>query len=349
MECKMTSLTRNEIARRIRYNFDWESYLDSSGMPVDKQRGGKEWYVPCPHPECNDRIKPNHKCAVNVDKKVFQCWRCGFKTGPDSSVFDFIAFHEDEPVEAVIDRLVEELAEEAKGWDAPGERFEVPQLRSSISGIEALPTLTRLPGGSLNNPEDPRQKKFWEYLRLRGLTDQEILATQCRGWRGRVIFPVFYNHEIASWQARLMVGFEREDRFPHAKYLTAPGTDLGKMIWPCSHSKTAVVAEGIFDALAVRRLGYRGYCTFGKKISENQIRVLRRLGVQSVLLMWDKDAQTEIADAAARLRKRFPKVLAADLTDWPSEKDPGDALQDEVLLKRLEGILRGQLGGASWT
>jgi len=52
---------------------------------------------------------------------------------------------------------------------------------------------------------------------------------------------------------------------------------------------TVVLCEGALDAIACWHVGYQGLATYGSSISENQVRLLHRLGVTTIVMGYDWD------------------------------------------------------------
>lgn len=83
---------------------------------------------------------------------------------------------------------------------------------------------------------------------------------------------------------------------------------------------TVIITEGLFDAIAVtKQLGLfsdntvRAVCTFGKKISKQQINKLLVKNVRKVILLYDYDALKEIKHYALLLNDYFVTRVAVAL------------------------------------
>jgi hypothetical protein len=227
---------------------------------------------------------------------------------------------------------------ESKLNEALNPKPYVPQARE-IKSIE-LPGTSAFTGITT--------KRIYEYARSRGLSELELRFYQLRGalkLRNHVgpylVFPVFFDSVPVSYQGRCIV-----DRDP--KYVS--DDDVADWLWPLlpvnlqhlKKKREAVLVEGVFDAASCWRIGRPGLCTFGKKISNNQISLLRDLGVTQITLAWDANALDDIERAALRLGTTFD-VRIADLSVLPATGqvvDPGDVLCDLALeswlLERLE-------------
>lgn len=337
------------ILRKIRKEFDYQDYLDST-VPV-KYSGNGELRVCCPH--CLDT---SYKCYVNNDTKRFNCFKCDFNNG-NFDVFDFVAEFEGINRAQAMLRLAREYAEVAPSWESIIEACKTGLLVDEDEPNSALniKTIPRMPRGSypLTDKDNPDQKPFWDYLLQRGFTEGEVTATKAhyvmsdmlfikdkndklRGDIGRrVLFPVYGgDNDLVSWLARAI-----DDRVP--KYFNAPDSEASRTLWPYvpTRGTQGIIVEGLVDALAIRRHGFEAYATLGKKISYDQIELLKQWGITSVVLFWDKkDAKKEMLKAIETLKLHFDDVLVPDFSKWPADKDSGDTLNWEegaLLLKDM--------------
>lgn len=324
---------------RVQQEFDWDEYLrtnfETKTTPSDEIR------IHCF--ACGD---DKFKLYVNPVKRKWNCFKCGFKSGK-CDTFDFVAKAEHIPRHKAIERIVREYAR-----TTPDDLLEAVQTQqtedSHTRSSQTIKKLSGLPkGATLLSSRTEESKKFWDYLISRGLTEREIIgvrahyiaAQSCivydakqrrRGDVGnRLLFPIYGgDNSLVSWQARVV----DPDYQGHDKYLTAPESELTKTVWPYvkPHGNTAVLTEGILDALAVRRLPQvSAYSTFSKKISLEQMLLLKSWGVTEVTVFWDKrDALKEIVKAVPDLQMHFNKVYVCRMTNWPVEKDPGNMLAE---------------------
>lgn len=348
------ALDNLRVLRKIRKEFDYQDYLDST-VPV-KYSGNGELRVCCPN--CLDR---SYKLYVNNDTKRFNCFKCDFNNG-NFDVFDFVSQFEGITRAQAMMRLAREYAEIAPSWESIIEACktgiyvdeDVPNASRKIKTIRAMPQ------GSmpLTDKDDPEQKPFWDYLLKRGFTEGEITAVKShyvpaehlfikdannkiRGNIGRrVLFPVYGgDNDLVSWLARAT-----DDRPP--KYFNAPDSEASRTLWPYvpCHGDMGIIVEGLIDSLALRRHGFNSYATLGKKISYDQIELLKHWGVTEVVLFWDKkDAKKEMLKAIETLKLHFDDVLVPDLSQWPADKDSGDTLNWEAGALLLKDMLTQKL------
>jgi DNA primase len=341
------------ILRKVRTEFDFQSFVELT-FPVKYATNG-EIRICCP--KCGDT---KFKCYVNNDKKYFNCFKCDFNSG-NYDVFDFVAVGEGITRAQAMLRLAREYADVAKSWEEIVDSAGVLEVEEDEAGEPStVKTIESLPEGvvqlSLEKPEE--QKPFWDYLSSRGLTDKEILdiSTHCvpdervylydtnsrlRGNIGhRIVFPVYgKGNKLVSWLARSIDGAE-------PKYFNAPESEINRTLWPFAPCKghLAVLVEGVLDALAVRRVGFGAYATFGKKISYDQVSLLKDWGITSIVLFWDKkDSKKEMIRAIESLKLHFKEVLVPDFTIWPKDRDSGDTLSWEPGAALLKDMLTNHL------
>jgi hypothetical protein len=131
---------------------------------------------------------------------------------------------------------------------------------------------------------------------------------------------------------------------PEKRYLMNKGAKISNFLFGYDKIagkgvSTAILAEGIFDAIRINNFfevseGGEFFClaTFGKKISENQVRKLKKAGVENLFLAFDNDAVLEIKKTGAKLLSKFNKIM---VVDFKGGKDASDC-NDNELLEALE-------------
>ena len=328
------------LFQNVQEEFQWEEYLranfDVKNTPSDELR------ICCF--VCGDT---KYKLYVNPTKRHWHCFLCTFGSG-QFDTFDFVSKAENVPRARIITRLLREYARttpddpmfQLRAYDEAEPTKAVP--------IQPIKVLSGLPSAAkLLTERTEESAPFWDYLISRGLTPQEIFGVRIhyiaarsfasydtRGkYRGdigyRIITPIYGgNKELVSWQARVV----DPNHVGHDKYLTAPESEIAKTLWPCvqPYGKHAVLVEGVLDCVSMRRIpSVSAYATFSKKISLDQIRLLKSWGVTELTVFWDKkDARKEIIHAVKELHMHFTKVYVSKMTTWPSNKDPGSLLTD---------------------
>jgi len=324
-------MSTRHVIRDVKEDFDWEYYVDShySAKRVEG-RNGLELRINCP--SCGET---KYKCYVNPDRGAFYCFKCDFKTG-NFDLFDFVSLTEGITRGQALIRLVREHK------PLTPEEFVVPEekLPPKASPIRML---DKLPEGCVPLAADP-DNPFWQYVSSRGFTPNDLVATglhytpsvnlpvydskeKYRGNLGRrIVFPIYGgDSELIAWLARGI----SEKTSP--KYFNCPESDIHKTVWPFSRSygESAVLCEGIIDALSIRRVaGQSAYATFGKRVSLAQIELLKHWGVTEVTVWYDKDARRDTIKTVETLQMHFQEVFVPDLSSWPGDKDTGYFLSD---------------------
>ncbi|NJL54360.1 hypothetical protein HC928_03615 [bacterium] len=336
-----------KLISSIRKEFDWDAYVGEHH--ATKKTASAELRICCLR--CDDY---KFKLYINPDKGVFFCQKCNFNS-KNFDVFDFVAETEGISRGQAMLRLMRDFASVTPDdiYDDVESYFNSD---TQYSRTEAIKPLVALPSDlEPMLKARPDTQKYWDYLQCRGLTEQEILAVKfhcttkkyspvvdAKGkYRGnlanRVVVPIYGgSNQLVSWQGRTL------DKSDTLKYLSAPDSEMGKTVWPYvpTSSKTAVLCEGIYDTLAVRRAGFPAYATFTKKISREQILRIKTWGVENVMLFWDKrDAGKEMIAAVSDLHMHFTKVFVPTYKNWPIELDAGNMLADSQGPDKIKGTL----------
>jgi len=313
-------------------NFDWRTYLEKY-YDIKYAKGNSEYRICCFN--CGDT---KHKLYVNVDKGIFNCFKCDFSC-KNYNVFDFVSKTEHISRGTAVLKLLQEYqptTPEELELVFPTYKPE-ERITNNLKRIQLPEEAVPLSESNKNN-----YKVFWEYLYGRGLTFNEITnqlnihiipQRQCaiynskKQYKGnigrRLIWPIYKEGQLVSWQARAIHSGVT------SKYLNCPDADSTQTLWPYVKplEKTVILTEGVLDSLAVRRNpNYSAYATFSKNISKDQVNILKYWGVQEVILFWDKrDAMSQMENAAERLKIYF-KVSVPNFSNWPTNLDCGDCL-----------------------
>lgn len=302
-----------------------------------EQRSGDEWSVLCPlHGDRNASMR------INVAKGVFYCHGCHMR-GTLSSL----------------------------AW-----QMKAPYQRpnSQEAGMSALMSkLNKLKGSGIQ----PSPVVFWEENRLdRYRTVQTPWWTsQPRAGCGftqdtidlfdlgydpleeQAIFPVrdMDGHLLGVTRRNLARG--ERIKYKDPKGFNKSGNLFGSWLLPRITSHYVVLVEGLKDTIKVWQAGHPAVGQFGSYITPEQIRILRLLGITTVITMYDNDEGGRIAWRAARgiiaslsrgrqqrsydptrdLRRFFITKRAAWRADF---KDPGETPEKEIdkMVRRAQYI-----------
>lgn len=178
------------------------------------------------------------------------------------------------------------------------------------------------------------------YLRDRGVSPADcrrynIGATAMfQKYRNYVLIPVYDGGRVRGFVGRYAAAKVPRDRL---RYNNSVGTQFASLLFGydeiSSGTVTVVLVEGIFDKIAVDKalcldsgVEIKCACTFGKKISDNQIRKLMSKGVRNVILLYDFDAVREIKRYGMELENYF----VTGITFTSAKKDIDECSVGEV-------------------
>lgn len=151
--------------------------------------------------------------------------------------------------------------------------------------------------------------------------------------RYRILAPIYHNGEIISWQTR---SIQKE---PNLKYITCPeALEKIKHKHILYHAKFftkanyILLTEGIFDVWKLHLCGLFAGCSFGVKLTTEQIQELTRY--KKVFIWFDPD-KAGIKESNNLIKRLvFAGINCIDLSHWGKifNCDPGDInLKDEKI------------------
>lgn len=264
--------------------FNFISFLEEHGATPYNENN---YTMDCINPSCR-KGKNHFQISIDPNKKVSHCFKCGRRY----SWAGLVSYLKRIPYEEAKE-IVEDVF-----WTKK-------EVKKEIAPV-CLPIRSQW------------SNEAWDYLIGRGLTKEDIFdreffySTEFSKYRNRIILPVKMNGEIKAFQARSI------DRQP--KYLSSP--NIGELCYGIDgirDSKYVVICEGIFDQIAIEKVGLPAICTFSKKISKSQILLLKNAGVKRVDMMFDGDAVTETIKYFYELEKYFEVGIVPT-----GDKDPAD-------------------------
>ena len=231
--------------------------LRQSRIPFERVHNSAEILLHCPACVGQGQHVQYGRLYFNTQKGVGLCQRCGWK-GKEQTLLTLLGV-----------RSVPTLTFP----DDPPPKRETP---ISPFPYEAIPAI-----------EDT---EAMTYVRSRGLTEKHIHKFglfYCREgfYARRLVIPVLDRQgAYRTFQTRTI------DKTEPKKYLSAPGGKLSHLLYNLhfiGRRSYAWLVEGIFDS--IHCFPY-GVATFGKKISSEQINLLRLSGVTQVFLLFDAEA-----------------------------------------------------------
>ena len=165
-----------------------------------------------------------------------------------------------------------------------------------------------------------------EYLRSRAVPmNYPYMRPMLPTGRDSIIIPFTYNHSIVGNCQRFL-----DDRTP--KYINdiqpgyVFGTDLQSDAW-----NYVLVMEGVFDALSIN-----GLAVLHAEINDAQVRLIRSLGKEVVVVPDQDEAGMKLVDRAVELG------WAVSMPEWPGCKDVNDAVIKYGRLATLITILQAR-------
>lgn len=300
---------------------DWlEANIDSK---IKYTGNRKEAHFDCPY--CND-YKP--RMYINLSTGAFHCFNCGVS----GSVLSLIQY-----VEGVGRSRAQSIFNDIRGNLSLPEEISGTTINNMFLG-DFRKDLTKraIPLPEEYKPLDPkhtniRTEQALRYLHSRGITDKQILQHKmgfCMNgeYQNRVIIPITENGELRFWVARAISkdAYMKEKSPSNADYQISKSEVVFNIDRSAKLYHTAVLCEGIFDALAFDDVGVS---LLGKSLYQTQLNILldyRDLLTNGIYICLDNDARTSETKLAETLSEYF-KVYVINI---PKElDDPNNSLQ----------------------
>ena len=183
--------------------------------------------------------------------------------------------------------------------------------------------------------------KSTKYLLSRGITPEDckrynIGATDMfRKYENYVLIPIYDGGEIRGFLGRYGARKVPDNKL---RYNNSIGTEFAELLFGydeiTERTSTVILVEGRYDKNADDKVHHlwdddevKCVCTFGKKISDKQIKKLMLKGVTNVILLYDFDAIKEIKKYGLELEKYF----VTSITYTSDKKDIDECSEDEAL------------------
>lgn len=294
-------------------------------LHVDKEtRSGQYIIDVCPF--CG---KSKH-FYVNKRTQLWDCKKCG-ATG---SIYKLLK-HLDKTY-LLGDKSVE-LTEQIKSI-----RQALQEELDSEQKIEELPKRNMPPGFRICVAN--------KYLTSRNITRKDCKrynigeTTVVFKYRRYILFPIYDNGEIRGFVGRYGDKVVPRDKL---RYNNSLDTDFASLLYGYDEiisgdTETVIVVEGIFDMINISKhleldncKEVKCVCTFGKKISDIQIKKLVAKNVTNIILSWDFDALKEIKSYGIELEKYFNVCVCI----CEEKKDFGDCDKNEIMKLFSENVI----------
>jgi DNA primase len=218
---------------------------------------------------------PKWNFSFNEDKNFFHCWACD-EGGHVTKLFRDLKI----PFDFKVDFSKKEVAE--------------PKEEGVLY----------LPDGTVEIKDSSSRAKVLRYLKGRNITEEDIERYKIKFWepRGRILFPFYdYSGKLIFWNARTIF------RGVKPKYLHASVPKSGKILIYEGKEREAWIVEGVFDAIAVNKLGKTAIMLMGSSISESLKSYLRMMK-SSVVLCLDND----MTNKQFKYEKELKEILGED-------------------------------------
>lgn len=237
----------------------------------------------------------DHKLYLNIYSGLYYCFKCGSrgKLLPDESARS-----------SNKSKLYKLLADDTNEV-APSELFLLPNQLARYNELT------------------------YNYLRSRGLTEEDMDYYSIRAgslldnlYTGRVVIP---NHIIrvgADFTDMLVARSIDPKVDKRWKYLNPKGSNKSRSVFNLhripENPSRIIITEGVFSSISA---GRDAVATYGKLVSDDQIRMIIAKNPKRVYVMLDHDAEHQAVALATQLNQVLPDVYYVKLED---DRDPSD-------------------------
>ena len=275
-------------------------------------------------------VSVNAPCCIHRGESADRRMRGGIKSSPDGS-FSWHCFNCGYTASFVLGRNLTFKARQLLKWmNVPNEEIERINLESlkhkSIEGLlgerqEIVQKLQTIEFEERDLPADtqPLNEAGTNYLQNRCIPlDYPFMYKTMP--RPGIVIPFTHNNQVVGHTTRFL-----DDRTPRyiqdIQHGYVFGTDLQKITWQC-----AIVVEGVFDALSIN-----GLAVLHAEINDAQVRLIRSLGRDIIVVPDQDEAGMKLVDRAVELG------WAVSMPKWPDGvKDVNDAV---IRMGRLATLL----------
>lgn len=265
-------------------------------------------------------ISFNAPCCIHRGDTQDKRQRGGMKPGLDGS-WSYHCFNCGYTASFVLGRNLTFKARKLLEWlNVPTEEIERINLESlkhkSIEGLlgerqEVINKLQNIEFEDKDLPAETQELNEFakEYLQSRCVPTDYPFMYKTMPRRG-IVIPFTHNNQVVGHTTRFL-----DDRTPRYIQDIQPGyvfgTDLQRDNW-----QVAIVVEGVFDALSIN-----GLAVLHAEINDAQVRLIRSLGREVVVVPDQDEAGMKLVDRAVELG------WSVSMPEWPEGiKDVNDAV-----------------------
>lgn len=269
-----------------------------------------------------------HRMFVNMNSGKVYCHNCGYS----SNIVGLIQY-----VEGISYSRAFKVFNDIKGNLALPETISKDTINNIFMGdLRGDLSKRAIPLPEEYVPLDPNHtnivtKRAIKYLHSRGITNKQIIQHKmgfCMSgeYKNRVIIPITEGDQLRFWVARaISTDVKMKEKSPSDEDYQISKSEVIFNIDRASRLfHTAVISEGIFDALAFEDVGIS---LLGKSLYTEQLNVLldyRELLTEGIYIALDNDAKDNAIKIASQLSEYF-KVYIINI---PKElDDPNNCLQ----------------------
>ena len=304
----MRQISKRKKNNDIQLEFcDIRATLDYIG--VSYSEGGKNvssgWIgITCPMPGCDD---PSNHMGINLKSPICSCYACG-ATGNYLTVVAAEMGSWSKAIEVIKKHIPRELRV-----------YKDTKEESFVTHVDLPPEATKTPS-----------KYHIQYLKSRRFDPKQLdtlydlyYCGPIGDWANRIIVPIYKNNRLITFTS-VDIAEESGLRYKHLS--------KEKSIIHCKNhlygieqaiGRVVIVVEGYFDKL---RIGPGCVCTFGTKITPEQIKMLTRFS--KVIVLFDGDRAGRVN--GRKLANNISAFTEVELITLPWGIDPDDLLHKEI-------------------
>ena len=184
-------------------------------------------------------------------------------------------------------------------------------------------------------------RKGMKYLEDRGVTAEDCVrynigyTTLYWKYENFVIIPVYDDGAVRGFVGRYGNKVVPKNRL---RYNNSVGVKFSDLLFGydeiTSNTSTVILVEGIFDKIATDKFldlwsseEIKCVCTFGKKISDAQIKKLLIKGVSNIIMLYDYDAINDIKKYGLMLERDFVTSIVYTMNKDIDECTLSEAIQ----------------------
>jgi len=324
---------------------EYQSILESK-LPI-QGRTNNDYIYACP--VCED-VNTGHHLYVNYDKGYFNCVKCDFGGRSLKKLFKFLHIDLDFDYEKIYSNLQNELDSIIKGPEKTSDEV--------VDYSKNLRTLTEF----YNIHTKPLSPTARHYLYSRSITDSMIdrlritegvnrkgesfiinnNSYEGKDYSNRIMVPSLYKKDLITFY----VGRDYTGLKPN-KYVNPPNSVAyaSEDVWNLYNidSKSVIICEGVFSAIAAAKLKLNSCATYGKSISQrsnsdiklyvtSQGEKLLNKNFDNYYVFYDKDAKAESIRTARYLYDRGANVKIVTITTdkYGPKADAADLTEEEL-------------------